>query len=301
MNLDIKASSFRKATQVEIPDIFYKRFKTGMEDLDLAFGGEGFLPGMSFTLAGTPGCGKTTMLLQTLELLEKAGKKTAYISAEETIYQLAFTSKRLNLTNVCVANMNIIEDIFDEVEANKFDIVILDSLPSLRSRRDLSKMALEAYLSNYITSKAKELNVVVGVILHCTKTGNYKGSTLFPHSVDANIMMRRSADNEDWREVESTKNRFGQTGIVVFPMTPNGFDFQKVEPEEEEVSPKKSKTALLGERIIDFVEEHQSINPTQAAEILGDVGLVQRIMKDLVNAGILQREGRGTDTVWVIE
>jgi predicted HTH transcriptional regulator len=84
-------------------------------------------------------------------------------------------------------------------------------------------------------------------------------------------------------------------------MTPNGFDFQKVEPEEEETSPKKSKTALLGEKIIDFVEGHQSINPTQAAEILGDVGLVQRIMKDLVNAGILQREGRGADTVWVIE
>jgi DNA repair protein RadA/Sms len=301
MDLHIKNSSFCKAAQVEIPDIFYKRFKTGMEDLDLAFGGEGFLPGMSFTLAGTPGCGKTTMLLQTLELLEKAGKKTAYISAEETIYQLAFTSKRLNLTNVCVANMNIIEDIFDEVETNKFDIIILDSLPALRSRQGLSKLALEVYLSNYITNKAKKLNVVVGVILHCTKTGNYKGSTLFPHSVDANIMMRRSADNEEWREIESTKNRYGQTGIVVFPMTPSGFFFKKVEPNTEEDTPKKTKTAILGEKIVEFVEEHDSINPTQAAQVLGDVGLVQRIMKDLVNAGILKKEGRGIDASWVIE
>lgn len=301
MNLNIEQSSFHKAIQVEIPDSFFNRFKTGIEDLDMAFGGEGFLPGMSFTLAGTPGCGKTTMLLQTLELLEKSGRKTAYISAEETIYQLAFTSKRLNLSNVRVANMNVIEDIFDEVKANKFDMIILDSLPALRSRQGLTRLALEVYLSNYITSKAKELNVVVGVILHCTKTGNYKGSTLFPHSVDANIMMRRSPEDEEWREIESTKNRYGQTGVVVFPMTPNGFDFQKVESEKEEVVVKKSKIALLGEKIIDFIEEHKSINPTQAAEVLGDTGLVQRIMKELVNAGIVKREGRGADTIWSIE
>lgn len=300
MDLNIGKSSFCKATLVEIPESFYNRFKTGIDDLDLAFGGEGFLPGMSFTLAGTPGCGKTTMLLQTLELLEKSGKKTAYISAEETIYQLAFTSKRLNLTNIRVANMNVIEDIFDEVKANKFDIVILDSLPALRSRQGLSRMALEVYLSNYITTKAKELNVVVGVILHCTKSGNYKGSTLFPHSVDANFMMRRSAEEESWREIESTKNRYGQTGVVIFPMSPNGFDFQKVEIEEE-VATKKSKTALWGEKIIDFMELHKTINPIQALEILEDPSAVQRIMKELTNVGIVKREGRGINTVWTIE
>lgn len=301
MNLNIKQSSFLKTTQVEIPDSFYKRIKTGIEDLDHAFGGEGFLPGMTFTLAGTPGCGKTTMLLQTLELLEKSNVKTAYISAEETIYQLAFTSKRLNLTNVCVANMNVIEDIFDEVKFNKFDMIILDSLPALQSRQGLRGLALEIYLSNYITTKAKELNVVVGVILHCTKTGNYKGSTLFPHSVDANFMMRRSKENDEWREIESTKNRYGQTGTVIFPMTSKGFDFQKVEPQEEEEVVKKSKTTLLGEKIIDFIEEHKSINPIQASEVLGDGGLVQRIMKELVNSGIVKREGRGTNTIWTIE
>ena len=301
MNLNIEQTSFHKVNHVEIPDSFFNRFKTGIEDLDLAFGGEGFLPGMSFTLAGTPGCGKTTMLLQTLELLEKSGRKTAYISAEETIYQLAFTSKRLNLTNVRIANMNVIEDIFDAVKENKFDMIILDSLPSLRSRQGLTRLALEVYLSNYITSKAKELNVVVGVILHCTKNGNYKGSTLFPHSVDANIMMRRSPEDEEWREIESTKNRYGQTGVVVFPMTPDGFDFQKIESKKEEVVVKKSKTALMGEKIIDFIEEHKSINPIQASEVLGDAGLVQRIMKELVNDGIVKREGRGADTIWSIE
>lgn len=299
MNLDIKASSFCKASQVVIPDLFYKRFKTGAEDLDVAFGGEGFLPGMSFTLAGTPGCGKTTMLLQTLEMLEKQGKKTAYISAEETIYQLAFTTKRLNLTNLRLANMNVIEDIFDEIAANKFDIVILDSLPALRSKMGMRKMALEMYLSDYITSHAKKLNVVVGVILHCTKSGNYKGSTLFPHSVDANIMMKRNDDDDSLREIESTKNRYGQTGVVIFPMTAEGFEFKKVEQKEE--TPKKTKSTLLGESIIDFVEEHKSINPAQAAEILGDVGLVHRIMRDLVNGGILEKQGKGPNATWIIE
>ena len=75
-------NQFQRAMDVKIPAIYNRRFKTGEEDLDALFGGQGFLPGMSFTLAAGPGTGKTTLLIQMLEKLEMTGKKTAYVSAE---------------------------------------------------------------------------------------------------------------------------------------------------------------------------------------------------------------------------
>jgi len=298
MNVINAKSGFARVSEIQIPEIFYRRFKTGVQDLDLALGGEGFLPGQTFTLAGEPGSGKTTLLLQTLELLEQTGKKTAYISGEESIYQVAFAARRLNLQNISIANMTVIEDIFDAVKENGFQMIILDSVPSLETREGLEGKRKEEYLSNYITAKAKELEVVVGLVLHITKTGTYKGSTLLPHSVDSNIMLRVSDEDESVREIEVTKNRFGRTGSTAFPMTEVGFSFEVVNSSEEE-TPKKSKTQVAADRVMDEVRKVGTITPAVVAKVLGDVSKVQKVMKDLVNAGLLIKEGRGVNTLWI--
>lgn len=292
------SSSFARVSDIEIPSIFFRRFKTGVEDLDVALGGDGFLPGQTFTLAGEPGSGKTTLLLQTLELLQNSGKKAAYISGEESVYQVAFASRRLGLQNLSIANMTVIEDIFDAVVENKFDVIVLDSLPSLETREGLEGKRKEEYLTNYITSKAKELEVVVGVILHITKQGKYKGSTLLPHSVDANVMLRVSNEDDSVREIEVTKNRFGRTGVTAFPMTDIGFSFDKVNISEDEEVSKPSKAKKASEEVMDAVKKAGSITAAVVAKVLGDVSKVQKTMKDLVNAGLLRKEGRGADTVW---
>lgn len=299
MKVISSVTKFARVSDVVIPEIFYRRFKTGVQDLDLALGGEGFLPGQTFTLAGEPGAGKTTLLLQTLELLEKSGKKTAYISGEESVFQVAFAAKRLNLKNISVANVTVIEDIFDAVKENGFKMIVLDSLPSLETRGGLEGKRKEEYLANYITSKAKELEVVVGVILHITKQGKYKGSTLLPHSVDANIMLRVSEEDESVREIEVTKNRFGRTGTTAFPMTEIGFSFESVETSDEE-KPKKSKAQQSADDILAYVRKSGKINAMDAAKVVGDVSKVQKIMKDLVNAGLLVKNGRSAETVWTV-
>lgn len=294
------ASSFSRVSDIEIPSIFFRRFKTGIEDLDFALGGEGFLPGQTFTLAGEPGAGKTTLLLQTLELLQNSGKNAAYISGEESVYQVAFASRRLNLKNLSIANMTVIEDIFDAVKANKFDVIVLDSLPSLETREGLEGKRKEEYLANYITTKAKELEVVVGIILHITKQGKYKGSTLLPHSVDANIMLRVSSEDDSIREIEVTKNRFGRTGVTAFPMTEVGFSFEKAEVSNDEDAVKPSKAKKAADSIMNAVKKTGRIVAAEVATILGDVSKVQKTMKDLVNAGLLRKEGRAADTVWFV-
>ena len=296
MKVISQVNQFRKVNEVEIPEIFYRRFKTGVQDLDFALGGEGFLPGQTFTLAGEPGSGKTTLLLQTLELIEQQGLKTAYVSGEESVYQVAFAARRLNLNNISIANLTVIEDIFDVVKEGEYKMIVLDSLPSLETRSGLEGKRKEEYLTNYITSKAKELEVVVGVILHITKQGKYKGSTLLPHSVDANIMLRVSEGDETVREIEVTKNRFGRTGTTAFPMTEVGFSFQVADASEE--APKKSKSQVVVDAVLAFVKKTGSINQIDAAKVVGDVSKVQKIMKDLVNAGLLIKNGRSTSTVW---
>ena len=292
------ATKFQRVSEIAIPDVFNRRFKTGVTDLDVALGGDGFVPGSTFTLAGEPGAGKTTLLLQVLELLEDSGKRTAYVSGEESIYQLAFAAKRLQLKHVSIANMTCIEDIFDSVKENGFGMIIIDSLPSMRARdEDLSGKALEEYLTNYITCKAKEYEVVVGIVLHITKQGKYKGSTLLPHSVDANIMLRKSDEDHSVREIEVVKNRFGLAGFTAFPMTEVGFVFESLEVSDEE-APKVSKTKKLSDEVIAFVDKKGSIKAAEVAKICGDVSKVQKLMKDLVNAGVFRKEGRAADTTW---
>lgn len=305
MNVVTTTSNFIKASQVEIPEIYSRRFKTNVPGLDNVFGQEGFLPGMSFTFAGAPGSGKTSMLLQTLERLEYTGKKTAYISGEETIQQLAFTSKRLNVRNVSVANMSIIEDIFDAVKINKFDIVILDSLPAMTSRKKLRGRALEEYLSNYITTKAKELEVVVGVVLHFCKDGkSFKGSTLLPHSVDANFLMFKSKDNPVVREIEATKNRFAPISFTSFLMTEHGFDFveykEEIDSNEDTTkTKKKGKIASYREAVLNVIKEQGSADLPTITRILECSIKAQSTLRDLTLQGLLVKEGRGKEAKWI--
>jgi predicted ATP-dependent serine protease len=79
---------------------------------------------------------------------------------------------------------------------------------------------------------AKKTKTVVGTVLHCTKRGTYKGTTLFPHNVDSNFMFRRNKFEQSICEMEITKNRFGSTGTKNFRMTSNGIDFTLILDED---------------------------------------------------------------------
>jgi len=305
INLTSAVKNFVCASEVEIPEVFNRRIKTGVEDLDAAFGGEGFLPGSSFTLAGQPGAGKTTMLLQILELLANEGRKVAYISGEEAIYQLAFTSKRLGIKKTKLANLTAIEDIGDAIVKYKFDMVILDSLPAMTSRKKLRGKLLEEYLSNYITNLAKEKEVVIGVVLHITKGGQYKGSTLLPHSVDANFMLKRNKEDASVVELEATKNRFGWAGFTAFPITDKGFLFEAVATENEaneESSKSKGRKPTMAsqnkDKVMAAVKANGSISMKDAVKLLGDMNKANHTFRELTLTGELTKYGRGPTAVW---
>lgn len=293
--------NFTRASDVKIPDIYNRRFKSGKEDLDNMFGGAGFMPNLTFTLAAAPGTGKTSMLLQILELLEHTGKKTAYISGEENVEQLAFASHRLGVTRVPLANMVDIDDICDAIISNDFDFVVLDSLPAITSRKPMNRKALEEYITTKIIKTAKEHEVVIGTILHFTKTGTYKGSTLLPHSVDCNLIMTRNKDDFSLRDVDVTKNRFGSAGQAIFEMTPRGFTFDAVEAPVEEGEGKTEKTSskktTKPERVLECISSPKTIAQiTQETSVAG--AYLQIILRQLVLEGKIKKDGRGVEAIY---
>ena len=281
---------FTRASEVQIPDVYFRRFKTGKQDLDEMFGGEGFLPGMTFTLAAAPGTGKTSFLIQILELLENSGKKTAYISGEEGIEQLAFTSKRLNVHKVPLANMTDIDEICNCLKENKFDFVVLDSMPSLTGPKELNSRETEEYIVSKILQTAKELETVIGVILHFTKTGTYKGSTLLPHSVDCNIIMDRNKEELNLREIEITKNRFGSCGFTVFEMFHNGFNFESKELSEEQ---NNSKQISKKEVVFNTLGQNEKNIQELVLQTGISVTYLNTILRELQLEGKITKEGRG--------
>ena len=287
---------FIKVKDVKIPEYFNRRFFTNKPDLDLLFGGSGIVPNFTFTLAAAPGTGKTTFLLQTLELLEMSGKKTAYISGEETIEQLAFTSKRIGVSNVPLANITDIDDICNLIVEHKFDFVVIDSLPALTTKQKLNKNQKDEYITTKLLATAKTNEIAIGIVLHFTKTGSYKGSTLLPHSVDCNMLMRRNEDVCDLRDIEVTKNRFGSCSFSSFPLTNSGFVFQTAESNKQNTnkqitnSKKNNILQQIGETpktIIEIVKETQ-ISASYATILL----------RDLLIEGKIKKEGKGCSAVY---
>lgn len=281
--------NFTRASEVKIPEIYSRRFKSGKEDLDNIFGGFGFMPNLTFTLAAAPGTGKTSMLLQILELLENKDKKTAYISGEENVEQLAFASNRLNVSKVPLANMTDIDDICEAIIKNDFDFVVLDSLPAITSRKKMNKKQLNEYITTKLIKTAKEHEVIIGVILHFTKAGTYKGDTLLPHSVDMNIVMTRNKEDYNLRDVDVTKNRFGSAGQAIFEMTSKGFTFEAVEQAEQQSSKKVSKRDV----ILNALDEEKNIEQIVAStEVSGTY--LNNILRELVNEGKITKKGKGS-------
>lgn len=301
MNVLSKQSSankqFTRASEVVIPEIFNRRFFTGKEELDNVFGGSGFVPGFTFTLAAAPGTGKTTFLLQTLELLELNGKRTAYISGEETQEQLAFTSKRINVQRVPLANMTDVDEICSAIKENKMEFVVLDSLPALTVKHNMNSREKEEYVVTKLIQTAKENEICIGVILHFTKTGSYKGGTLLPHSTDCNLIMIRNEDDEGLRDIESTKNRFGGTGLMTIEMSARGFTFEKVDENRMQPKEKEKKASKRGV-VLSALEEGEKTIADLARETGVNGQYLVAILRDLTNEGVVSKEGKSSQAIF---
>ena len=296
MKLGIAQTEFTKVKDIVIPGIFYNRMKSGVQDFDKLFG-DGLLPGSSITLTAQAGCGKTTFALQLLEHLDQAGYDVAYASGEENQYQLAFTCQRLNVRGVSIANITDVDTIAKAMENN--DVVVVDSFQALTVETKMNSRALEQYAVSTLCNKAKDSECVLIFVMHLTKSGQLKGTTLVPHSVDVNMMISHDLDKDDdtTRIISVSKNRFGQTIDVEAILGHKGFHIGEKVTTGKKAKSKKDRKADLKKQILALdppnITEHLIMNTFQLTK-----GQTYLVLTALVKDKLLKKYGRGARAVW---
>lgn len=295
MKLGIEKSAFTKVSEIEIPDIFYRRMKTGVAEFDDMFG-EGILPGSAFTITAQAGSGKTTLLLQLMEALANNGYDVGYASGEENQYQLAFTCKRLNVSSVQIANETDIDTLAKAMQ--DLDVLVIDSFQALSTRNKLNHAELERYAVTTLINAAKANECTLFFIMHLTKDGKLKGSTLVPHAVDVNvqIMMDDEGDEQD-RVISFYKNRFGPTLDYTATMTSRGFQLSG-KREVTRAPSKKARKREIENKILAIKEPPHITKERIMKELKLTSSQAYFALKELTDAGKLVKHGRGKDARW---
>ena len=294
MNLNYTATDFKKVSDIVIPEIFFRRYKSGINAIDELFGA-GILPGSSITMCASAGCGKTTLLLQIFEGLAANGYSTAYASGEENTSQLAFTCNRIGVKNVAVANMTDIDDLAAQME--HFDCMVVDSFQALTSRKNMNTRELERYAVSTLTRAAKDNECTIFFIMHLTKDGKLKGSTLVPHTVDVNMNIEVDAEtSDDARRIFFTKNRFGPLNELTMFIGANGYDFSApvvVEATNNKAKSKTNKKQEMLDKII-AIKEPPALNAKRVMKALDvDYQKAYNLLRELVLNDKLIKFGKG--------
>ncbi len=202
------------------------RFSTGIEEFDRVLGG-GLVQGSIVLLAGDPGIGKSTILLQTGKSICKDGRKALYVSAEESASQVKLRAQRLGVNSdaLYIYSQTNFEAIKVQIEELKPDILIIDSIQAVYSNDVTSSPGSVSQIrecTNILLDIAKNKNITVVVIGHVTKEGNIAGPKVLEHMVDTVIYFEGDR-YKSYRLLRCMKNRFGTTNEVgVFNMCDDG-------------------------------------------------------------------------------
>lgn len=202
------------------------RTLSGMAELDRVLGG-GLVPASAILVGGDPGIGKSTLLLQAAALFARAGLKTVYVTGEEARAQVRMRAERLDLraAPVKLAAATALRDILTTLEAEKPDLVIIDSIQTMWSDAidaapgSVSQVRAAAH---ELTSFAKRSGASVVLVGHVTKDGQIAGPRVVEHMVDC-VLYFEGERGHQFRILRSVKNRFGPADeIGVFEMTGAG-------------------------------------------------------------------------------
>ena len=214
---------------ITIPEHLKRKFATGVNYFDGALGGEGMTPSCVTLFTGTPGAGKTTMMLTMADSITKQGGICLFNTAEESLFQTAMTAKRLRLKNGFVTGNTddineLIEGARTTMDANpgKQFVMIVDSLQCLDDGKYSSGVKTSGTAIRcleMITDFCKETGACAVVINQVNKQGKMAGSNKLKHMVDAHMHLsveKKETDLIGCRVLEVQKNRFGGCGHIYF-------------------------------------------------------------------------------------
>lgn len=299
MNLNLDTTEFQRVSDINIPDVFYRRMKTGMSDLDEIFG-NGILPGSSFTLTARAGCGKTTFLLQLCEALSNNDYKVGYASGEENTFQLAFNCERLKVRNVEIANITNIEKLCEATK--RYDVLVIDSFQALSSEDDLNSKELERHAVTSLVTAAKTNECAVFFVMHLTKAGVLKGGTLIPHTVDVNmeIVPDDDAGDDQARIISFRKNRFGSCGDYSAYMTSTGFVFAGKVDITDKAPSKDQRMQVNIDKVLSMKEPPYITKKRVMKELDLTSSQAYVLLKEMTDRDLIKKFGRGDDAIFKV-
>ena len=202
------------------------RLVTGMEEFDRVCGG-GVVPGSAVLLAGDPGVGKSTLLLQVCAAAARAGASCAYISGEEAVEQIRARAHRMGLADspVKLAAETSLREILDGLKRDRFDLVVIDSIQTLWSdahEAGPGSVTQVRAATGELVRFAKKHGTAIVLVGHVTKDGQIAGPRVVEHMVDA-VFGFEGERGYPFRILRAAKNRFGATDeIGVFEMSDAG-------------------------------------------------------------------------------
>ncbi|MBW2623631.1 MAG: DNA repair protein RadA [Deltaproteobacteria bacterium] len=213
-------------TLKDLPPGNIDRELTGLEELDRVLGG-GVVPGSVVLLAGDPGIGKSTLLLQAAAELGRRGQRLLYVSGEESLSQLKLRAERLSLdlSLLHVAAETSLEAILALVKEYPWDMLAIDSVQAISSTdagaAPGSLVQIRETASRLI-KLAKTSNKPVWLVGHVTKDGSIAGPKVLEHLVDT-VLYFEGERAHNLRILRAFKNRFGSVNeIGVFEMKDTG-------------------------------------------------------------------------------
>lgn len=310
VDLGFVATGLTPIKNIEIPDRFFNRYKTGVEEIDFLFGGEdspGILPGSVITCCGTNGTGKTTLWLQVLARLQNCGLNVGYYSGEESKEQIALKSTHINVPDVPIANQKMLEVILKDVTTG-LDFIVIDSFQALMCEAvHLRGKRLQQHMINLICKTAQDNECTIVVIMHMTKAGQLKGDTCVPHTVDVNMVIRNGFKEYGDKAIRileiPQKNRFGPCLETLALMGRNGYTFGvSVEPvEEAPASGKTNKRSDNKQREMQQILElpFPVLTPDMVMDALHvDFAYAYGRLTELMKNRKLEKIGKGQDAIF---
>jgi len=218
----------RNAAPIKLSEVTpesHARTSTELEELDRVLGG-GLVPGSVILLGGDPGIGKSTIGLQILSGFAKAGKKTLYVTGEESPEQVKLRGDRLGADeNIILLPETCVEEILLHADRVAPEILLIDSIQTVHSRELTSAPGSVGQVRECaatLVTRAKASGIPTILVGHVTKEGTIAGPRVLEHVVDTVLYFEGDADG-GLRLLRAVKNRFGPTNEVgVFEMGERG-------------------------------------------------------------------------------
>ena len=230
MTLNVGIKGLKRGTninEIAVPEQLRARKKVGISWFDDALGGEGFVPSSVMMLTGTPGAGKTTMLLQLANAITSAGHICLYNTGEESLYQVKMVVERLGLRSGFVVGQDTEvkaliahADALRKAHPGKQVFILQDSLQTMEDEIAVSRGGANSMTplrcAEVLTDWAKRTYGVVIFIGQVNKDGDFAGKNGILHAVDIRgsvyIDDKKTSETFGERIFHISKNRFGCSG-----------------------------------------------------------------------------------------